>query len=86
MISRPNHRPFLKDAGHSNCSRRMALRSLASGFGYLAFAGLAHAAANQPGDTQSGIQPRPTHFAPRHETRDFSMHEWRSVSRGSAGL
>lgn len=65
MISRPNQWPFLNNAGQSNCSRRMALQSLASGFGYLAFAGLAHAAANPPGGTQSGIQPRPTHFAPR---------------------
>jgi hypothetical protein len=47
-------------------SRREALRSLASGFGYLAFAGLAqqHAArgASQSGE---GLAAKPTHFSPR---------------------
>ncbi len=46
-------------------SRRKALQSLASGFGYLAFAGLAHAAAAHSKQGPSGIESRPTHFAPR---------------------
>ncbi len=40
-------------------SRRSALKSLASGFGYLAFAGLAHEAA------ASGLTPKAPHFAAR---------------------
>jgi len=42
-------------------SRRTALKSLASGFGYLAFAALAHGAAAKG----SSPAARPTHFAPR---------------------
>src|SRR5262245_57168049 len=44
-------------------SRRAALKSLASGFGYLAFAGLAHeASVRGSGDA---LAPRPTHFPAR---------------------
>ena len=47
-------------------SRRAALKSLASGFGYLAFAGLAHeAAARDAAASQSALAPRPTHFPAR---------------------
>ena len=47
-------------------SRRAALKSLASGFGYLAFAGLAQeAAARDAASRSDGLAPRPTHFAPR---------------------
>ncbi len=46
--------------------RRAALKSLASGFGYLAFAGLAQeAAARDSGSSDSELAPKPTHFAPR---------------------
>ena len=45
--------------------RRAALKSLASGFGYLAFAGLAQeAAARAAGMQDSELAPKPTHFAP----------------------
>jgi len=52
-------------------SRRSVLQSLASGFGYLAFAGLAHEASAREaaggmvtvGD--AALAPRPTHFPPR---------------------
>src|SRR5690349_11295647 len=40
-------------------SRRDVLRSAASGFGYLAFAGLAHAAAAKEG---GALAPKATHF------------------------
>ncbi|MEO1998464.1 MAG: DUF1501 domain-containing protein, partial [Planctomycetaceae bacterium] len=47
-------------------SRRAALKSLASGFGYLAFAGLAHDAAVRGANQRSGtLTPQPTHFVPR---------------------
>ena len=47
-------------------SRRAALKSLASGFGYLAFAGLAQeAAARAAGTSDSELAPKPTHFAPK---------------------
>ena len=46
-------------------SRRKALQSLASGFGYLAFAGLAQAAASNSNQEPFGIETRPAHFAPR---------------------
>jgi Protein of unknown function (DUF1501) len=47
-------------------TRRMALRSLASGFGYLAFAGLAHeAAAHEAVGTQDALAAKATHFPPR---------------------
>jgi hypothetical protein len=46
--------------------RRSALKSLASGFGYLAFAGLAQeAAARAAGNSDSKLAPKPTHFAPK---------------------
>src|SRR5262245_19350153 len=46
-------------------SRRQALQSLASGFGYLAFASLAHeVAAKEAGPrTSGGLSPKPPHFA-----------------------
>lgn len=47
-------------------SRRAALKSLASGFGYLAFAGLAHeAAARSAVASQSQLAPKATHFPAR---------------------
>lgn len=49
-------------------SRRQALRSLASGFGYLAFASLAHEAAakdNSRPITGGALAPKSTHFTPR---------------------
>lgn len=49
-------------------SRRHALKSSASGFGYLAFAGLAHEAAAKESATQArdgGLGPRATHFPAR---------------------
>lgn len=48
-------------------SRRAALKSVASGFGYLAFAGLAQEVAANEAASQSrgGLAPRPTHFPPR---------------------
>jgi hypothetical protein len=46
-------------------SRRQALQSFASGFGYLAFAGLAHAEAAKNKSAQtSGLAPKPPHFSP----------------------
>tara|TARA_R110002072_G_scaffold173600_2_gene328340 strand:+ start:125898 stop:127319 length:1422 start_codon:yes stop_codon:yes gene_type:complete len=46
--------------------RRSVLKSLASGFGYLAFAGLAQeVAARAAGNSDSELAPKPTHFAPR---------------------
>jgi hypothetical protein len=44
-------------------SRRLALKTAASGFGYLAFAGLAHEAAAK--DAAGGLAPKPTHFPAR---------------------
>lgn len=44
-----------------HCSRRAALKSLSSGFGYLAFAGLAHAAASDAAGN-SRLAPQKTHF------------------------
>jgi hypothetical protein len=59
----------------SHLSRRATLKSLASGFGYLAFAGIAHeasarnrdASASVGGDTagDSALAPQPTHFPAR---------------------
>ncbi len=46
-------------------SRRTVLKSLASGFGYLAFAGLAQEAAAHNSTAGRGLDPRPTHFPPR---------------------
>jgi hypothetical protein len=49
-------------------SRREALKSLASGFGYLAFAGLAQQAASQTkasAGRSNGLTVKPTHFAAR---------------------
>src|SRR6185503_9709464 len=47
---------------YSSISRRQALKSLASGFGYLAFASLAQAAAAKD---SGGLAARAPHFAPR---------------------
>src|SRR6185436_16723239 len=44
-------------------SRRHLLKSCASGFGYLAFAGLAHQAASAARD--GGLAPQATHFPAR---------------------
>jgi hypothetical protein len=51
----------------SEClSRRAVLKSLASGFGYLAFAGLAHeAAARGRASGEAPLAPQPTHFTAR---------------------
>ncbi|MBX3439859.1 MAG: DUF1501 domain-containing protein [Planctomycetaceae bacterium] len=47
-------------------SRRNSLKSMASGFGYLAFAGLAHEAAVRASTGSSdGLTERPTHFPAR---------------------
>ena len=47
-------------------SRRMALKSMASGFGYLAFAGLAQeAAARGASNTQDALAAKATHFPAR---------------------
>jgi hypothetical protein len=47
-------------------SRRAALQSLASGFGWLAFAGLAHEqAARAASSAGEGLAAKPTHFAPK---------------------
>src|SRR5688572_12686483 len=44
-------------------TRRMALKSMASGFGYLAFAGLAQeAAAREAANTQDALAAKATHF------------------------
>jgi hypothetical protein len=44
-------------------SRRTALKSLSSGFGYLAFAGLAHqAAARDAAPSKDSLSPKATHF------------------------
>ncbi|HUG93255.1 MAG TPA: DUF1501 domain-containing protein [Planctomycetaceae bacterium] len=64
-------RPSLLDAAGPRVSRRAALKSLASGFGYLAFAGLAHeasaraAAVRNSAGGGSALARRPTHFQPR---------------------
>ncbi len=50
---------------HAAYSRRTALRSLASGFGYLAFAGLAHEAAAREADRKDPLALRTTHFPAR---------------------
>jgi uncharacterized protein DUF1501 len=52
----------------SPVSRRDALKALASGFGYLAFAGLAHAAAAKDAATRASggqLAPQAPHFQPR---------------------
>jgi len=47
-------------------TRRLALQSLASGFGYLAFAGLAHDQAARGQNTSGeGLAIKPTHFPAR---------------------
>lgn len=58
-------RPNTNDLMSLGFSRRKALQSLASGFGYLAFAGLANAAASNTNQETFGIETRPAHFAPR---------------------
>ena len=52
--------------GFRGISRRHALKSCASGFGYLAFAGLAHqAAAREAASTGRGVTTQETHFPAR---------------------
>ena len=46
-------------------SRRHALKTLSSGFGYLAFAGLATQAADSKPSSESGLAVRQPHFPPR---------------------
>jgi hypothetical protein len=46
-------------------SRRAALQSLASGFGWLAFAGLAHEQARAASSAGEGLAAKATHFAPK---------------------
>lgn len=46
-------------------SRRQALKSLASGFGYLAFAGLAHEAAAKSTSSDGALAPKAPHHPPR---------------------
>src|SRR5688572_18845764 len=46
-------------------SRRQALQSMASGFGYLAFASLAHEAAAKEAAADDTLAPKPTHFPAR---------------------
>ena len=47
-------------------SRRLALKSCASGFGYLAFAGMAHEAAAKEAAARGGaLAPQATHFPAR---------------------
>lgn len=59
--SRPSTRPIPAPP-----SRRDALKSLASGFGYLAFAGLAHeAAARERSVGEGSLAPKATHFPAR---------------------
>jgi len=54
------------DPGSSaRISRRKALQAAASGFGYLAFAGLAHEAAAAETRARGGLAPKPTHFPAR---------------------
>ena len=43
-------------------NRRTALRSMGSGFGYLAFASLAHQAAAAQANAKAPLAPKPTHF------------------------
>ena len=58
-MSNPTTRP----TNPRSFSRRAALKSLSSGFGYLAFAGLAQqAAARDAAATGNGLAPRATHF------------------------
>ena len=49
----------------SSISRRGALKSLASGFGYLAFAGLAQSQATATERSVGGLTLKAPHFAPR---------------------
>lgn len=57
----------LNRRGRGLCSRRQALQSLASGFGYLAFASLAHEAAAKEASPAAGdtLAPKATHFPAR---------------------
>jgi len=57
---------FSDDPRKSLVSRRQALKSCASGFGYLAFAGMAHAAAAKETAARGGaLAPQVTHFPVR---------------------
>ncbi len=58
--------PLAGDSRTPYISRRQALKSCASGFGYLAFAGMAHAAAAKETAARGGaLAPRATHFPAR---------------------
>ena len=46
-------------------TRRNALKLSGSGFGYLAFAAMAHQQAVRANDQSSPLSPKETHFAPR---------------------
>lgn len=46
-------------------TRRTFLQSSASGFGYVAFAALAHAQAVRAAETSNSLSPKDTHFEPR---------------------
>ena len=46
-------------------TRRNALKSVSCGFGYLAFAGLAHATAEKDQQSSNPLLPKPPHFEPK---------------------
>jgi len=46
-------------------TRRNALKSISCGFGYLAFAGLAHAAAEKDQQSSNPLLPKTPHFEPK---------------------
>src|SRR5215218_3457306 len=46
-------------------SRRTMLKATGSGFGYLAFAALAHEQAARGGEKENPLAPKKAHFAPR---------------------
>ncbi|MBL8848247.1 MAG: DUF1501 domain-containing protein [Planctomycetaceae bacterium] len=58
--------PFTQPGLHTvPWTRRQALQSMASGFGWLAFSGLAHQAAAGESANTDPLAPKLTHFAPR---------------------
>ena len=62
--------------------RRAALKSLATGFGYLAFAGLAqNEAARAAGKSDSELAPKPTHFVPKAKRVIFLCMNGGTVAR-----
>jgi hypothetical protein len=56
---------MMKSEAQMGMTRRGMLRGLSSGFGYLAFAGLAHEAAAKAAKAGAGLAPRATHFPAR---------------------